>query len=40
MILGEFLDLLNLTKAQALYIYTLTKVIIVCKDKNFEFINF
>lgn len=39
-VIKEFLDLINLTKAQSLYVHQLTKVVIVCKNINFVFIFF
>ena len=39
-ILKKFLGLANLTKIQTLYIYKLTKVIIVSKNKDLVFIAF
>lgn len=38
LILKEFLGLLNLIKAQALYIYYPIKIIIVAKNENFIFV--
>ena len=37
MILKELLGLANLFRAQILYIYKATKIIIIYKNKNFEF---
>ena len=37
MILGKFLSSLDLFRAQTLYIYNVTKVIMVYKDKNLVF---
>ncbi len=39
-VMKELLGLLNLTRAQAFYIYKLIEVVVVCKDNNLIFIAF
>lgn len=39
-VLWEFLGLADLTRAQAFYIYKLTKISIVSKDKDLIFVTF
>ena len=40
MVIKKFFNLINLAKAQIVYSYKLTKIIIVYKNKNLIFANF
>lgn len=40
MILEEFLDLTNLSKASNFYIHNIAEVVMICENKNFVFATF
>lgn len=40
MILKKLIRLANLSKAQALYIYKVMGIVVICKNKNLIFTNF